>query len=97
MGALTLKSFPFELRGWDIEKFESRISIRELIYTRIEHLASIPRKIFIALFFAPLNRRKHKTNSFIKTVCLIAIDYFQRCFVIFLLLIVILNFYNAFR
>ncbi len=23
MGALTLKSFPFELRGWDIEKFES--------------------------------------------------------------------------
>jgi hypothetical protein len=23
MGALTLKTFPFELRGWDIEKFES--------------------------------------------------------------------------
>ena len=23
MGALTLKSFPFELRGWDIEKFDS--------------------------------------------------------------------------
>lgn len=23
MGALTLKSFPFEIRGWDIEKFES--------------------------------------------------------------------------
>ena len=23
MGALTLKSFPFELRGWDIEKLES--------------------------------------------------------------------------
>jgi NADH dehydrogenase/NADH:ubiquinone oxidoreductase subunit G len=23
LGALTLKSFPFELRGWDIEKFES--------------------------------------------------------------------------
>ena len=23
MGALTLKSFPFELRSWDIEKFES--------------------------------------------------------------------------
>jgi len=23
MGALTLKSFPFELRGWEIEKFES--------------------------------------------------------------------------
>lgn len=23
MGALTLKSFPFEVRGWDIEKFES--------------------------------------------------------------------------
>lgn len=23
VGALTLKSFPFELRGWDIEKFES--------------------------------------------------------------------------
>ena len=23
MGALTLKNFPFELRGWDIEKFES--------------------------------------------------------------------------
>lgn len=23
MGALTLKSFPYELRGWDIEKFES--------------------------------------------------------------------------
>lgn len=23
MGALTLKSFPFELRGWDVEKFES--------------------------------------------------------------------------
>ena len=23
MGALTLKSFPFELKGWDIEKFKS--------------------------------------------------------------------------
>jgi hypothetical protein len=23
MGALTLKNFPFELRSWDIEKFES--------------------------------------------------------------------------
>jgi NADH dehydrogenase/NADH:ubiquinone oxidoreductase subunit G len=23
MGALTLKNFPFELRRWDIEKFES--------------------------------------------------------------------------
>ena len=23
MGALTLKSFPFELRGWDIEKLKS--------------------------------------------------------------------------
>lgn len=23
MGALTLKSFPFELRGWDVEKFKS--------------------------------------------------------------------------
>ena len=23
MGALTLKSFPFELRGWELEKFDS--------------------------------------------------------------------------
>jgi NADH dehydrogenase/NADH:ubiquinone oxidoreductase subunit G len=23
MGALTIKNFPFEIRGWDVEKFES--------------------------------------------------------------------------
>jgi hypothetical protein len=34
MGALTLKNFPFELRGWDIEKFESIDQQTDLVLTQ---------------------------------------------------------------
>lgn len=86
------KNLPFQ-----IENFESRLSIRELIFIPIEFLTFLLKEVFIELFFAPLKRHKYKSNPFIRKIGLIAIDYFLRFIFILFLVVVSLNIYNPFR
>ena len=38
MGALTLKTYPFELRGWEIHKFKSLNPTDSFIYSTVVYL-----------------------------------------------------------